>query len=62
MVYKQTNKVIRKKTKKAINLIEQRGHFYIDGQYKNRDSVLILYCPIHENEYVTTFYNYKRSL
>ena len=62
MPYKQTTKLIQEKTKKIINIIEHRGHLYIDGQYKNRESILIIYCPIHENEYVTTFYNYKYSI
>lgn len=49
MPYKQTTKLIQEKTKKIINIIEHRGHLYIDGQYKNRESILIIYCPIHEN-------------
>ena len=62
MPYNQTIQWIQKKTKVVINLIEKRGHFYIHGQYKNRQSILIIYCPIHVNEYSTTFYNYKRSI
>lgn len=61
MPYNQTTKLVQEKTKKIFTLIEQRGHLYIDGQYKNRQSILIIYCPIHKNEYATTFYNYKRS-
>jgi hypothetical protein len=61
MPYKQTIKTIQKKTKDIINIIYQRNHLYINKQYKNRNSILIIYCPIHDNEYKTTFYNYKRS-
>lgn len=62
MVYKQTIKQIRKKTQIICLVIEKRGHFYVNGLYKNRISLLTIYCPMHENEYVTTFHNYSRSV
>jgi hypothetical protein len=62
MVYQQKKEEIVKKTKKVMSLIEKRGHDYIDGSYQNRSSILVIWCPIHGNEYKTTFYNYERSL
>ena len=49
MVYKQTIKQIRKKTKIICLVIEKRGHFYVNGLYKNRTSLLTIYCPIKMN-------------
>ena len=61
MVYRQKKEVIIKKTKETMALIQERGHEYIDGSYENRSSVLVIWCPHHGNEQVTTFYNYNRS-
>jgi 5-methylcytosine-specific restriction endonuclease McrA len=41
--------------------IEERGHIFVEGTYQNRESPLIVWCPIHNNEHTTTFYNYNRS-
>lgn len=62
MVYKQMEKQVYVKTKKLIHLIEQRGHCYLRGQYKHRQSILIVSCALHRHTYVTTFYNYERSV
>lgn len=45
-----------------MELITNRCHVYIDGTYENRESPLIVYCPIHGNEHTTTFHNYSRSV
>jgi hypothetical protein len=41
--------------------IEANGHEFVEGEYKNRDSKLVIWCPEHNNEHSTTFYNYTRS-
>lgn len=61
MVYRKKSTDIVKDTKEVLELIKERGHDYIEGSYRNREAVLIVWCPIHNNEHTTTFHNYKRS-
>lgn len=61
MSYTQPKKVKIQKTKETMERIAQRGYFYIEGTYENKSSPLIVFCPHHGTEHVTTFTNYKRS-
>jgi hypothetical protein len=61
MAYCKSKKHIIESTKKTMSLIEERGHEYISGFFYNRTSLLVIWCPIHGNEHMTTFYNYNRS-
>jgi hypothetical protein len=61
MVYKKSKKDIIESTQKTLHLIEERGHEYIRGSFENRSSVLVIWCPVHGNEQITTFHNYNRS-
>lgn len=61
MSYHKSQENIENDTEKTIDIIESRGHIYVKGIYQDRKSTLIVYCPIHEIEYTTTFYNYKRA-
>jgi hypothetical protein len=44
-----------------LDLVEERGHKFISGTYKNIRSEICIYCPIHKSLSTTTFFNYKRS-
>lgn len=61
MVYKKPTELIQKTTECAKNTINERRHVYIEGEYRNRESVLIVGCPTHEEVHQTTFYNYLRA-
>ena len=61
MVYHKTEKQIKEDTDKIIKQIDKRGHVFIEGEYRNRDSTLIVYCPLHDEIIATTFHNYSRS-
>lgn len=62
MVYKQKKQVQIEKTKETIQKIHEREHIYIEGTYQDKNSRLVVFCPEHGTENVTTFTNYKRSL
>jgi len=61
MSFKNPYDVIKKTTEKTMAIIEARGHVFIEGSYQNRESTLLVWCPIHANECSTTFYNYNRA-
>lgn len=61
MVYRKSKKTIQQDTDKIIELIEKRGHIFIEGECLNGDSTLIVYCPKHDKTENTNFSNYKRS-
>lgn len=61
MVYRKKEKKILQDTENIIKETEKRGHIFIEGEYVNRDSRLIVYCPIHDEIYSTTFGNYNRA-
>ena len=60
-MYKQTQEQIEKTTLQTMKNIVKNGHEYIAGEFENRVSYLIVWCPKHEQEHITTFYNYNRS-
>jgi hypothetical protein len=60
-MYKQTQEQIENTTQQTMENINKNGHEYVEGVYENRESVLIVWCPTHTEEHVTTFYNYNRS-
>jgi len=59
MPYRQSPKVQREKTKEAMQRIHDRGHIYVEGTYRDQSSPLIVFCPEHGTENVTTFNNYR---
>jgi len=61
MVYTNSEKVIKETTDKTMANIEKRGHVFVEGTFQNRESECLIWCPIHNNEHSTTFYNYNRS-
>jgi hypothetical protein len=61
MGYKKPLEHIQSDTDTTKILIEKRGHIYIEGEFSNREAVLIVWCPIHDDEHSTTFHNYNRS-
>jgi len=61
MVYKQKKSIQQQKQKETMQRIRDRGHFYIEGTYLNQTSPLVVYCPFHATENLTTFNNYRRS-
>lgn len=61
MGYKKPEKDIQESTGKVKKLIETRGHIFKSGEYRNRKSVLVVFCPRHNQEVSTTFHNYERS-
>ena len=61
MVYKNLKHVIDETMERTVANIEVRGHEFVEGFYRNRKSELVIFCPKHNNEHVTTFWNYNRS-
>jgi hypothetical protein len=61
MSYTNPKKVIKETTEKTMFNIKKRGHVFVEGIYENRESTLIVWCPTHNNEHSTNFYNYNRS-
>jgi hypothetical protein len=61
MNYKNSDNFCSQQFKKTLELIEERGHTYVDGNYKTKESKLLVYCPFHDEFLETTFTNYKRS-
>lgn len=61
MIFRKPEQKIEADTDKVIELIETRGHVFLEGEYRNRASTLVVYCPEHDNTSTTIFYNYKRS-
>ena len=61
MQYKNSDKSKQIQQNQTLNKIEENGHVFISGSYENRNSKLIIYCPKHDIENNTTFYNYNRS-
>ena len=62
MNYNNPEHVKKQTTQKTMDLIKyvSYGHI-VEGTYENRESSLVVWCPIHKNEHSTTFYNYNRS-
>ena len=61
MQYKNSDESKQIQQNQTLNKIEENGHVFISGSYENRNSKLIIYCPKHNIESHTTFYNYNRS-
>jgi len=61
MGFNKSKEQIEKSTYETLQTIESRGHLYVSGEYLNRQSSLVVFCPIHGQEHRTTFYNYNRS-
>lgn len=63
MVYVLLKEKKDKYQREVMNLIAERGHEYVSGNYDDKTSQLEVRCPKHPEEgiQVTTFYNYKRS-
>lgn len=61
MGYNNPEEVIKRTTEETMKNIEERCHEYVTGAFQNRESVLVVWCPKHNNEHSTTFYNYNRS-
>nr|YP_636214.1 putative site-specific DNA endonuclease [Tupiella akineta]AAV80638.1 putative site-specific DNA endonuclease [Tupiella akineta] len=61
MPYKNSEELKKKVFEQTLQKIEKRKHFYVEGQYESKQSLLIIWCPRHFNEHVTTFSNYNRS-
>lgn len=61
MVFKKSQAAIDADTENTIDLIESRGHVYVEGSCDNQKSTLVVWCPKHDFEHTTTFSNYKRS-
>ena len=49
------------KFKKILNLIKERNHEFVSGNYENKLSECKVYCPIHNILHTTNFDNYRRS-
>jgi ribosomal protein S17E len=49
------------KFEKILNLIKERNHEFVSGNYENKLSQLEVYCPIHNILHNTNFDNYRRS-
>jgi hypothetical protein len=62
MVYIHSEEKKKKSFQKSLDLIKKRGHVFVEGTYENRDSKLVVFCPLHEQKHETTFYNYERSV
>ncbi len=61
MPYKNSDELKSQAFLATLEIIEQRGHLFIEGEYETRQSLLIVWCPKHLYEHVTTFTNYNRS-
>ena len=61
MPYRQPRSVQQQKQKETMQRIRERGNLYIEGTYINQRSLLVVYCPFHATETLTTFNNYRRS-
>lgn len=62
MPYKNPEEFKKRIFEQTLENIEKLGHFYVEGEYETKQSPLIIWCPIHFNEHITTFSNYNRSL
>ena len=60
MGYSKPNHLIEQSTNQTKKLIQERGHIFISGKFHNRESVLVVFCPVHKERVTTTFYNYNR--
>jgi hypothetical protein len=61
MSYKKPEHLVQESTERVKKLIDERGHVFTSGEYRNRTAPLVVYCPKHNEQVVTTFYNYERS-
>nr|YP_005089833.1 HNH homing endonuclease [Dunaliella salina]ACS95097.1 HNH homing endonuclease [Dunaliella salina] len=61
MPYKLPESVKKEKEMDTLRKIKQKGHQKIEGNYQEKNSPLIVYCPIHDIVCETTYTNYKRS-
>lgn len=61
MAYKNSEEFKKRTQEQTLETIEKRGHLFVEGQYETRQSPLIVWCPKHFHEHVTTFANYNRS-
>jgi hypothetical protein len=62
MSYKNSEEFKKRVQEQTLENIEKRGHLFVEGQYETRQSPLIVWCPKHFHEHVTTFAKYNRSL
>lgn len=63
MGYKQKPEIAAETHQRILEKIKKNGHVYLEGQYQNRQSTLLVWCPEHQTEKPTektTFYNYNR--
>ena len=61
MVYKLTEELKKQRFKEILDLMDLRGHTFLEGEYKTKQSTLFVLCEKHEFTHETTFNNYKRS-
>jgi hypothetical protein len=61
MPYKNSEELKKRIFEQTLENIEKRGHCYVEGAYETKQSLLIIWCPQHSNEHITTFSNYNRS-
>ena len=61
MGYSKPKHLIEQSTNKTKKVIQERGHIFISGEFHNRESVLVVFCPVHKETVTTTFHNYNRS-
>lgn len=61
MPYQNSEEFKKRALEKTLKNIEKRGHIFVEGQYQTKQSPLIVWCPTHFHEHVTTFTNYNRS-
>lgn len=61
MPYKNSEEFKKQAFKQTLENIEKRGHIFVEGEYQTKQSPLIVWCPKHFHEHITTFTNYNRS-
>jgi Protein of unknown function (DUF723) len=63
MPYKNSEEFKKRALEQTLKNIEKRGHPHtiVSRQYETKQSPLIVWCPKHFHEHVTTFTNYNRS-
>lgn len=61
MVYRNSKTFKQSQMDNALQIIEERGHIYISGDYETKESILNVVCLEHQKLHSTTFTNYTRS-
>jgi hypothetical protein len=61
MGYSKPKHLIKQSTNNTKKVIHKRGHVFISGEFHNRESSLVVFCPFHKEKVTTTFHNYNRS-